>query len=202
MINLDGTRTELPGPPESRVRLPLLAVNMHQHLHRSWFACLGDIRLAALSAAFNAIEHLTPYKLVKSTMDIVHKHVWGHAKFSNTQTLLEKNNMCSPDAAKYLSSQVAGYRSYQAASKQKPSRKVFLASLSRIFNDLICLDHFFLDEIRLFHAMDAFAAYSAGVTCKNISLASTAHDSGAIWLSQLSLASTAHNFESIWLSKF
>lgn len=42
-------------------------------------------------------------------------------------------------------------------------KHVSLSSMSREFNQLVCVDHMFLDEFKVFHIMDSVTRYSSGV---------------------------------------
>lgn len=73
----------------------------------------------------------------------------------------------------------------KATSAPVQSRKVSISSINRLFNDVVCIDHFFLDQVCVFHVMDSVSRYSA---C-HIS------DSTSIDVSILS-------FEASWMSQF
>lgn len=47
---------------------------------------------------------------------------------------------------------------------------VSLSALSRSFNYIVVVDHFFLDGVRLFHVMHATTRYSAVAIFDNLSL--------------------------------
>lgn len=61
-------------------------------------------------------------------------------------------------------------RACRSAYKPKPSRNVTISSLSRSLNDVVNVDHFFLDGKRAFHAMDATTCYAAGLISRYTSL--------------------------------
>lgn len=51
-----------------------------------------------------------------------------------------------------------------------PPRKVSLHSLSLSFHELVCVDHFWLEEMCVFHAMDSVSRYSSGISVPDTSM--------------------------------
>ena len=120
---------------------------------------------ASLNALCASSAHNTgirPWNEVKRIIDKVHKHICGHASFSDIRTLLERNDMWSKEVEKYISSTVETCHGCRATSFPNPSRKVSLTSLHHNFNDIVCIDHFHLEGLRIFHIMDAWVRYSVG----------------------------------------
>ncbi len=99
---------------------------------------------------------------MKSIIDKVHKHVCGHSTFTDIKTLLQRNDFWSEDAKKYLAETLEKCPSCLTTSLPKKSRKVALSAMSRDFNDVVCLDHFFLDDFKVFHVMDSSTRFSVG----------------------------------------
>lgn len=48
---------------------------------------------------------------------------------------------------------------------------------------MVCVDHFILDGLRFFYAMDAWTHYSAGLECDDASMATPITAFDAAWLS-------------------
>lgn len=115
------------------------------------------------------------WDLVFPILDKFRPHVFGHGDRADMRTLLERYGYWLEDASKYITDQVERCRSWAVCANPKPSRKVSLASLNRQFYDLLCIDHLFLDGIRVFHAMDAHTRCSAGLECPNPSLVAVTH---------------------------
>lgn len=91
----------------------------------------------------------------------------GHSSFNYIKLLLELNVVWSQDDQKYMMDQIARCSACHSTTRRKPSGKVSLPSLTHHFNDVLCVEHFFTDGIRVFHAMDAQTRYSAGLVCND-----------------------------------
>lgn len=111
-----------------------------------------------------------PWKELKRIVDKVHRHVCGHADISDIKLLLSRNNLLTKDTEEYLHFIVSRCSGCRSTANPKSSRKVSISSLNRDFNEFVCVDHLFLDEICIFHAMDAKTRYSAGLVCENTSM--------------------------------
>lgn len=126
-----------------------------------------------------------PWKEIKHIIDKIHKHVCGHSSLSDMKTLLKRNDLWNHEAKKYLIEVIDGCMNCSHTSEPRKSRKGSLSALDRSFNDLVCVDHLHLNEMRVFHMMDASTRYSVGSVVQDTSMNS------AILL-----------FESLWISAF
>lgn len=86
------------------------------------------------------------------------------------KVLLHRNGTLNDFVSKYVDSVVENCPSCRSSSQPQPSRKVSLASLSRSFKDLVCIDHFFLETPFVMHAMEAHTRYSAAALCSSTSV--------------------------------
>lgn len=150
---------------------------------------------AAASACNGSVETTPNWQDMKHVVEKLHKHVCGLASFGDMKPLLVRNNVWSEDVPKYLSDQTTRYTACRSSKYPNPSRKVSLSALSRPFNDFLCVDHVFLDGMRVIHAMEAYSRYSAGLVCDDCSLSATVHAFEAIFFGPFwpSLAVTANN---------
>lgn len=98
---------------------------------------------------------------IKRVVDRVHEHTCGHAKYSDINTLLVRDGLWTEAVNQYLTDIIARCPHYIATSALAVSRKVSLATLAREFNHTVCIDHFYLTELRLFHIMDTISRFSA-----------------------------------------
>lgn len=142
--------------------------------HRSALITIPQFICAAANLDSSGFAHSWPN--LQNIVDRVHTHVCGHASLTDLKLLLQLNNIWNDSVADYLSTVLEKCPHCHAASLPLPARKVSLSSLSRTFNDVVCVDHLFLDDNRVFHIMDATTRYSAG------SCVSTANMSDAIIL--------------------
>lgn len=121
----------------------------------------------------------------KSIINKVHRHVCGHANYTDMRLLLERNNMWSDVVSDYVGNIIESCTACRSTAPPQPSRKVSISSLSRNFNDVVCLDHFFLESLCILHCMDMATRYSS-----------------ASIVSSTSLENVIMGFESSWLSQF
>lgn len=117
-------------------------------------------------------------------IDRVQNHVCGHSTYSDMRTLLERNKPWDENTQKYLFQLVSNCMHCSATSTPPPNRRVFLASLSREINEVLCIDHFFLDSLTVFHCMDVATHFSAGSIVESTSMESAIHSIELIWFSQ------------------
>lgn len=120
---------------------------------------------------------------VRPLVDRVHLNVCGHSSVSDKKTLLGRTSNWTSDVAKYLSEVFQRCGSCRVTTRLKPSQKVILSSLHRRFNNVSCVNHFFLDGVLVFHKMDAETLYSAGLVCTDLTLTSALHAFETVWLS-------------------
>ena len=98
---------------------------------------------------------------VKKIIDKVHKHVCGHATYTDFLLLLERNDLWNESVASYVCKIIKECTALKSSAPAKPSRKVSISTLSKQFKDVVCVDHFYLDELRLMHFMDLVTRFSA-----------------------------------------
>lgn len=115
--------------------------------------------------------------------DKVHSHVCGHSDFSDVKLLLERNKLLTPDVEKYLREIMNRCTACRSTAIPRTSRKVSLSSLNRNFNEVVCVDHIFLDDLCIFHIMDSKTRYSAGLVCADTSLKNAIYSFTTTWLS-------------------
>lgn len=127
---------------------------------------------------------LTSWDSVKKVVDRVHRHVCGHATFSDMRTLLIRNRLWSNEVQHYLSQTVSECVSCKASSTPPPNRRVSLSSLNRQLNEVVCVDHFHLDGVTLFHAMDTATRFSSAYVVESTGLDQAVLAFESCWLSQ------------------
>lgn len=71
------------------------------------------------------------------------------------KTLLQRNNRWDDYVQRLLSSIVEKGSHFIASSPHPANRKVSIAGINPEFNDLVFIEHFWLDNICLIHFMDA-----------------------------------------------
>lgn len=124
------------------------------------------------------------WKEVQAIVDNVHGHAWGHASLTDTRLLLERNNLWTEAAAEYVSQIIENCTVCPATAPPQPSRKVSTSTLSRNFNEIVCVDHFFyLESVRLLHCMEVAARFSAAFIVESASIDESVFGFQACWLS-------------------
>ncbi len=123
-----------------------------------------------------------PWSEVKSVIDKVHNHVCGHANFTDFKILLERNNLWDKNVAKYVSNMIENCRACKSAAPTQPPRKVSISSLSKEINEIVCVDHFYLDKICLLHLMDLTTRFSVAQIVKSTALQEAVNAFEATWI--------------------
>lgn len=101
-----------------------------------------------------------PWSSVKNVVDKVHKHVFGHEN-TDLKLLLKRKNLCNYSVAKYVGDPISGCTAFWSTAPAQPNRKVSIFSLSKQLNDIVCVDHFYLDSVRLMNCMYLATRYSS-----------------------------------------
>lgn len=137
---------------------------MHSYLPRQVFAPLNDCSVV-FSDITNGVKATqiqeSSSKAVKNTVEKVHKHICGHAPYSNIKLLLIRNNFWNDSAERYLNDAVEQCTGYRRTSLPKSKRKVSISSKSRPINKVVRVNHFFFQELWLLHAMDSVTRCAA-----------------------------------------
>ena len=185
---------QLPAYTDSGERefIPLIDDDMHSYIAYEMFAP-NEIKLseqvhksmycATAQIPFDQNSELSFPKL-KKIVDTVHRHVCGHASFSDIKTLLDRNGIWNADTEKYLSHKIETCHSCRHTSNPTRARKVSISTMCRQFNQLVCIDHLFLDDVCVFHAMDSASRYSVGCVVPNTSMEQAVTAFDAHWVSQ------------------
>ena len=126
----------------------------------------------------------TPWSDVKKIIDNVHKHVCSHGSFTDSKILLERNGIWNHAVASYLSEVVNDFTTCRSTAVLQTNRKVSISSLSKEFNVILCIDHLYLDGIRLTHCMDLVFRYSAAHVVSTATLTEAIIAFEACWVSQ------------------
>lgn len=112
----------------------------------------------------------------------VHKIFSAHSTFSDMKVLLHLNGAWSEDFSTYLLGSIARFSACSSTYKTKLSRKVSLYPFNRYFNEFVFVDHFLLDDIRIFSIMNAQSCYSGEFICGDVSLASSVQSFETLWI--------------------
>lgn len=121
---------------------------------------------------------------VKRIIDKIHKHVCGHASFSDFKLLPERNFLWNDAVSRYLSEVVNACPACRSTATPQPSHKISISSLSKALNEALCIDHLFLEVLCLLHCMDLHSRYSACHVVRTTSLSEAVIGFEACWNSQ------------------
>lgn len=167
IVYVPGNRLVFPPLNGRNDSIAMIYVDLHNHLPLSHFvsettrsAPLDILAAHTATVACDQYDINRTWTATKRIVDIVHAHACGNAKYSDICTLLQRNNLCNDQVQQYLSRMIAKCVGFKAAYLPPPNRKVSIVRMNNRFNDLVCVDHFFLDRIRIFHCMDTFPRYS------------------------------------------
>ena len=98
--------------------------------HGSILSCLSAVTLDART-----------WSDVKKIIDKVHKHVCGHASFTDYKLLLERNGLWNDLISSYIGEIVTNCTACRSSAVPQPNCKVSISSLSKEFNEVLCIDH-------------------------------------------------------------
>lgn len=125
-----------------------------------------------------------PWIDVKRIVDKVHKHVCGHSNLTDIRMFLERNNIWNNAVEKYVNDLLKNCRSCKSTAPPQPSRKVSISSMSKGINETVCIDHLYLEGIRLFHVMDLVTRFSSAFVVSDATMKQTINAFEACWASQ------------------
>lgn len=173
--------------PKNQGSITIIDKDFHSYLPYNIFCSVDPVpehySSVFFCAAMNVHSARLDWKAMKKIVDKVHNHVCGHASFSDIKTLLERNNLFTDECAKYLTTVLDQCNSCIRTSEPKPARKVSLSSISRTFNDTVCVDHLFLDSMPVFHIMDSTSRYSVGAVVESTGMEHAVEVFESLWLS-------------------
>lgn len=125
--------------------------------------CKRDLAIVSMNS--NPM-HL-PWKDVKRTIDKVHTHVCGHANYTDFKLLLQRNNMWNEQVDTYVTNIISNCPSCNSTAHPQPKRMVSISTLSKKFNQILCVDHFYLDDVCSVHFMDLVSRFSTAQIVEN-----------------------------------
>lgn len=117
-------------------------------------------------------------------IDRVQRHYCGPVSYADVCTLLQRSDMWSDDAQRYLSRVVENYNHCVAASVSSSFRKCALRILNRSFKNVLMVDHFYVDRVRIFHAIDSYSRYSPAYIVLDATFDSASVAFISIWVTQ------------------
>eukprot|EP00171_Calliarthron_tuberculosum_P001315 IDg1315t1 len=153
--------------------------------HETQLTPLSSTKIYCATAQIAQDDVTYTWKETKMIIDKVHRHVCGHSTYTDMKILLDRNGLLTAEAQKYLSRTLEKCTSCSTTHEPKQARKVSLSSMSRAFNNVVCIDHFHLDDYRVCHIMDSVTRYSVGKV-----------------VSTTSMIEAIEAFESHWISAF
>ena len=106
----------------------------------------------------------------KNIIEKVHNHVCGHSNYYDIKTLLDRNEVWNEDCSKYLCEKLTTCPSCHDTDLPTQARAISLNNFSRGFNELLFIDHFFPDNLTVFHFMDSVTKCSTGVVISSTNM--------------------------------
>jgi len=139
---------------------------------------------SALSGINGNLMADEPWCEVKAVVDKVPKHVCGHANFTDMRMLLERNGLWNDTVEDYVDKLISDCTACRSTAPPQPSHKVSISTMSKEFNDTVCVDHFYLESVRLMHCMDIVTRFSAAFVVTSSSMDDAVFAYESCWLSQ------------------
>lgn len=101
------------------------------------------------------------------------------------RTVVERNGLWNNALQQYVTVTVKNCSTCIALPTPPPSRKVSLSTLSCNFNEVVEVDHFYLDHyVRLIHFMDTVSRYSGYHICTTENISDAIVGLQTCWLNQ------------------
>lgn len=125
----------------------------------------NEMLCARLANAFNDRK----WTKVNNIIDKVHKHVCGHASFSEVKLLLHAKKLWN-HATEDVTKLGTYCQTCRSTSYHQPSRLMSISSLSINTNEILCIDQFYLDIVGLFHFMDIATRFSVALVVERANM--------------------------------
>ncbi len=165
IVHLNGNYLKLP----NNLKIPTKDVHMHSFLPSHLFMTNTpnsspsfQVKIFCTTADIQETASDRAWSDAKKIVDKVRKHVCGHAKLRDMQTLLERNNLWNHEIETYLNRIVNSCSNCARCFEPNQAWKVSLSSPTIFFNDVACIDHFHVGNMRICRIMDAATHYSVG----------------------------------------
>lgn len=120
---------------------------------------------------------------VKNIIDKLHKHVRRHANYTDYRLLSERSELWTDPVGAYAAHSIDNYTVCRSIAAPPPSKKVSISSLSKQFNEIVCIDHVYLDKLLLMHCMDLKSRYANAFAVGSASIKDAVHAFEAMWAS-------------------
>ena len=91
--------------------------------------------------------------------------------------------MWTAEVEKYLHRIISSCSDCAKTCEPKQVRKVSISSINRSFNDIVCIDHFHLGNLRMCHIVDASTRYSAGIVVPDTGMQTAIEAFDLLWIS-------------------
>lgn len=158
-----------------------LPLELYAHICFEEQPCIDSV-LCWLSGS---IHNARPWNQVKAIFDKVQSHVCGHGSLTDMSLLLQRKNLWTEPVADHVHQLIESCVSCRATAPPQPSRKVSISSLSRNFNEIVCVDHFYFDGVQLLHCMDSATQFSAAYVVGYSAFDEAVFGFEACWVHQL-----------------
>ena len=110
----------------------------------------------------------------------------GHPSYGDIKVLLQRNGLWDYEVQQYLTRVIERCVDCKATSEPKQARKVSLSTMTTSSNQVVCIDHFHLDEMRVFHIMDSATRFSSSMVVPDTSMHQSLSALESQWISYFS----------------
>lgn len=157
---------------------PSESLKSHLSSSPAWLAAVNSLK------ASRSKLDVTNWPSIRRIVDRGHKHVCGHATYSDMRALSDCNKLWNNQTQHYLSQAVSNCQHCKSASTPPPNRRVSLLSLNLEFKDIVFLDHFYLNSVTVLHCMDVATSFSAGAVVTSTNLETSIYNIELLWIAQ------------------
>lgn len=128
---------------------------------------------------------LRPWPDDKPLNEEVRLHCCGHASYTEMEIFLQRYGLWSDCIAHYVTDVSSRCKGCRAHARPAQARNVPLTNLSRSLNEMVFVDHFYLDKMCLIHVMVAASLFSTASIVPERSVRSSILSFDSTWPSHI-----------------
>lgn len=125
-----------------------------------------------------------PWTEKKAIIDKVHRHICGHSNYTDIKILLERNDMWDESVSQYVKETLEKCEVCRTTALPKSSTNVSISSMSKGVNEVVCIDHMYLENLCVFHYMDSKSRFSVGAVVDSTSMIDAVESFESTWMNQ------------------
>lgn len=121
---------------------------------------------------------------------------------TDSKILLERNGLWNEEVEKYVQNIISNCRACHAKAPPQLPRKVSFSPLTKNIDEIVCIDHFYLDETCFIHFMNLVSRYSVTQIVENTQLHHVVSAFEHLWKDQFWYPETIRGNDAFLKGKF